>query len=274
MKKHIPIPEPYATKAFAMVKPWHPFFKFTLESEEDALVFTIAAQNILCRDTWLHDVFGKQTLTGYYPMADFHRMADIPRQEGESDKDYQKRQSDKAFEAFALCFFGSVNRCVRDMLTDAHLDRMNLIRHGCLDVRETMRWIREVTHPLRAWFDWQMSYNQDHLSMIAFQPKAYFTGRESTGWFVNDGGDIRPWHAFQPMQWIGLDIQNLDRQCQEVTREQGIQAAEYQVRKLIYESMTNALYFMRFHIPDPVKSRAAKDDGPRITFARNKLTHV
>lgn len=254
------IPEPYATKARALLKPWHPLFKFDLWMEDSDLLFSIALRNIMSRDEWLYDHFKTHHVIGVYPLAAFERIVFsdwVYRMQSRNDR-FKPEQSEEdellsmRFERFATVVFRAVNHFVRTLLPDTPASAFPLLSGHQMDVLAVVKWLKIITDPLGPWLDWHIRYESDILSLIAAQPTCHYVGKDSPGWFIKDvGQDVRPWHGFQPMEMMGLNMANVTMECAEIARSQGIVEAERQLRKLLYERLTNGLYFMRFAIPEP-----------------------
>lgn len=245
------IPEPYRTKARALLKPWHPLFIFDLWMEDNDLIFSIELRNIMSRNEWIINHFNIRKMTGFYPLDDF------------SGAD--------SYERFSLVVFRALNRFIRDLLSDKHLHAFQLAPDGCMDVLAVVKWLRMVTDPLNPWFNIHISYEFDILSLMASQPRCKLAGEDLPGWFISDVGQaVRPWHPIQPFELIHLNMREIQAECYEIAQAKGIPAAESSLRKLLYERITNALYFMRFAIPNPV----GNPDGPRVEFAKHQKAEV
>lgn len=240
------IPEPYLTKARALLKPWHPIFVFDLWIEDSDLMFGVEIRNLMCRNEWILDHFDFRRMTGFFPLEAFDGTPD-------------------SFDRFSECVFRSILKFVHDLLPDAHLRNMELLPNGKLSLEQVVLWLKQVTLPLQTWFDYHIGYQKDILSLIAVQPTCRIAGQTLPGWFFHDvGRQIRSWHGVQPTELMGLNMEHIAAECAEIVAAEGTFQAEIKLRKLLYQRITNGLYFMRFAIPDPVKKEFARPAGVNV----------
>lgn len=226
------IPEPYATKARALLKPWHPILMFDLWMEDGDLLFGVEIRNLMCRNEWILDHFKFRRMTGFFPLEAFDGT-------GES------------FDRFSAAVFRAIHRFVHDLLPDRHLTGLKLVPDGQMDILAVAQWLKQVTSPLTPWIDWHINYENEILSLVGIQPKCRLGGEDLSGWFFHDTGrQVRPWHHVQPAEFIGLNMAHVAAECAEIAQAEGVTVAEYKLRKLLYDRLTNGLYFMRFAIPE------------------------
>lgn len=233
LTKSLTVPAPYAAKARALLKPWHPFLFFDLAQMEDDLVFQMGFRDLFCRDVWIHDVFKQDGICSAWPVDAFP---------ADPAGEYQR-------------FEGHVFRCLTQMLAKAlnhdqpMLNRLLLAPKGVLDWEAVIRYLGILTAPLAPWLDLTPHRDDVFLGVLSSQPQAQMPdGSIVPGWFFRDKGDIRPWHRVESLPLCVIEISAFTQEADQIFASHGQDRVERLFRKAILERVANAIYAMKFEV--------------------------
>lgn len=233
LSKSLTVPAPYAAKARALLKPWHPFLFFDLAQMEDDLVFQMGFRDLFCRDVWIHDVFKQDGICSAWPVEAFP---------ADPAGEFQR-------------FEGHVFRCLTQMLAKAlnhdqpMLNQILLAPDGLLNWEAVIRYLGILTAPLAPWFNLTPLRDDTFLGVWAGQPMAETEGGKMVpGWFFRDKGDIRPWHRVEDFALCLIEAGDFSRECRELFYQGGQELVEKLFRKAILERVANAIYAMKFEV--------------------------
>ncbi|MGV3526546.1 MAG: hypothetical protein ACO1RX_20175 [Candidatus Sericytochromatia bacterium] len=226
------IPEPYQTKARALLKPWHPFFTFELQEEDGQIRFRVGLLNLYCRQSWLHEVFPQHGLAGVFPLSAF---AHAP---------------ENTWNHFEQYVFSCLASFVSEVLAGSTRQRrceMQLVAQGQVDWPGVVQWLSLLTDDIAPWFERQVLQQENKLHFMLSQPQAELNSQAIAGWLVKGGGpSLRPWHRVEPTDLVCLDMAAIEQECAELFHAKGNEHANTLFKKLLLERATNGLYFLKF----------------------------
>jgi len=226
-----PIQNPHRVKVYSLLKPWHPFFVFEVLKEDlnGSLSFRISVKDLESRGKKTGIEFPYAEVIGVFPWGS------CP---GEP--------SDK-YEQFQLYVFECLTRLVDDILckqTACQRSLMQLVVGQSVNWTRVCKWLELITDPLSPWFDRQTAIDDGVLRFILSQPKAEFSGKIVSGWFVRGGPlGIESWHEVLP-----VDIANLKTSAIEKDVQVYGDKAEAILRRHLLDGVVNALYSLRFKL--------------------------
>ena len=231
------IPEPYRTKAHALLLPWHPFFVFELQAlDPETLDFRIGLRNLFCRKVWTHDRFPQASLLGAFPLALFEQVDQV-----------------KAWSRFEAYVFHCLTRFVDEGLAGESRglrQRLPLVYASHINWRNVSQWLGLMTDPLSYWFDRLTYESEGQQRFVLTQPRLLQggpNGADAPGWLFRDiGQELRPWHAVQPTDLSALPVREIEAECREIAAAQGVMQADARLKKLLLERVVNGLYFLKF----------------------------
>jgi hypothetical protein len=213
-----PIRNPWQTQVYAMLRPWHPLFKFSVVHEDDAgrFVFRIELQSVTANGKNTIDEFKSAFILGSFPWGVY--------------TDSNQRLVD--FEDY---LFSVLQSFIFDVLGFNQSKAMNafpLLTDGAVNWPMVTEYLKMATNVLSPWFDRATSIQNGRLHFVLSQTK--------TGWFVNRQS---PGHPFDPVDLAGFPVAEIEAECAETGSK-----AEAMLKQYIKDRVTNALYAIRFKV--------------------------
>jgi hypothetical protein len=213
-----PIRNPWQTQVYAMLRPWHPLFKFSVVHEDDAgqFAFRIELQNISANTRSTCDEFKSAVMLGLFPWAVF------------TDPD----QRQQAFEEY---LFSVLQGFIFEVLSYREMKALKsfpLMSSGSVNWPMVTEYLKMATNSLSPWFDRATSIQNGRLHFVLSQTR--------TGWFAN--GTTRC-QSFDPVDLAGFPVAEIEAECAEAGSK-----AETMLKQYLKDRITNALYAIRFKI--------------------------
>lgn len=229
------LPDIYATKLRAYLKPMHPLIEFNLLSIEphDAIEFTIQLRDLAFEDTqqWhsIRTYFAFPCLPGVFPVQ-------------------------RLFEDGAFCFdaFSAyLLRCLCLFLSDSiaqdskvRRDQIRLVEpSGQINWIAMRRWFYLMAEPLGPVFECG-----DISDATVFQFAAKPLGSLRTIRLEGGQTHLFPERKFKPFRLCAYNRGQLQSELAELIEQFGMDEAEKTLRRTLIESFANAIYNMRYDL--------------------------